>query len=399
MELREQKALHIAATTALAPDRGRWKVPSQTGNGNYAVMVLTDGSWSCTCPDYEERLDRCKHIMAVEVTMRREGGVAPTEFSEVVKVTYSQDWKAYNAAQTNEKRLFIALLADLCSTIPQPEYTRGRPRLPLSDMMLAHIYRCYVGCSARRFQSDLADARERGLIDQVPAYNSVLVYSKAAEHTALLADLVTTSALPLAAVETQFAIDSTGFGAPGKESWYSKKHGRVIQVRQYAKLHAVAGTATHVVTAADVTDSDVNDSPRLPELARRTAKHFNLHELSADKGYSSKANADAIEQLGATPFIAFKDNARGHGPGTAWGRMYHYFAYNRDDFLDHYHRRSNVETTFAMIKAKFGDRLLAKTPTAQANEILGRVICHNLVVLVQAIYELGIEPNLKLRTA
>jgi hypothetical protein len=37
----------------------------------------------------------------------------------------------------------------------------------------------------------------------------------------------------------------------------------------------------------------------------------------------------------------------------AWKRMYHLFAFQRDTFLSRYHQRSNVETTFSMIKAKY----------------------------------------------
>ena len=56
-----------------------------------------------------------------------------------------------------------------------------------------------------------------------------------------------------------------------------------------------------------------------------------------------------------------------------------------------YHRRSNVETTFSMIKAKFGQRLRAKTPVAQMNEALCKVLCHNICCVIQSIHELGIE--------
>ena len=57
----------------------------------------------------------------------------------------------------------------------------------------------------------------------------------------------------------------------------------------------------------------------------------------------------------------------------------------------HYHKRSNVETTFSMIKATFGSRIRSKTPVAQANEILCKVLCHNLCCLVSAFDELRVE--------
>jgi hypothetical protein len=62
-----------------------------------------------------------------------------------------------------------------------------------------------------------------------------------------------------------------------------------------------------------------------------------------------------------------------------------------DDYLKHYHKRSNVETTFSMIKAKFGDHLRSKTDTAMVNEALCKILCHNICCLIQSTYELGVE--------
>ena len=60
--------------------------------------------------------------------------------------------------------------------------------------------------------------------------------------------------------------------------------------------------------------------------------------------------------------------------------------------LAHYHKRSNAESTFSMIKRKFGDSLRGKTETAQVNETLAKVLCHNLVVLIHEMYALGVAP-------
>ena len=46
-----------------------------------------------------------------------------------------------------------------------------------------------------------------------------------------------------------------------------------------------------------------------------------------------------------------------------------------------------------MVKAKFGDKLKSKNFIAQQNELLCKLIAHNIVVLIHEIYELGIEPK------
>ncbi|HXB82891.1 MAG TPA: hypothetical protein VNU22_06025 [Candidatus Acidoferrum sp.] len=46
---------------------------------------------------------------------------------------------------------------------------------------------------------------------------------------------------------------------------------------------------------------------------------------------------------------------------------------------------------FHMVKSKFGSRIRSKTETAQVNEVLCKILVHNLCVLVHSIYELGVE--------
>lgn len=368
-------------------------MPSQTGDGTYRVAPADDGTLHCNCPDHEERQLPCKHVMAVEITVQRESNGKKVTYSELVKVTYSQDWPAYNKAQCNEKDMFVRLLADLCAGAPQPPYTTGRPRLPMSDMTFAIVYKTYVRFSSRRFTSDLRTAQADGLIARAPAFNSVLHYMGDPNVTPILSDLVQASSVPLAAIETDFAVDSSGFGTSNSRTWFSHKHGREMRAREWRKVHAIAGVRTHIITAARIGDAYSNDAPYLPELVATTAENFTLNEVSADKGYLSHGNADAIEKFGATPFIPFKSNTKVPTGDGAWERMYHLYAYHREEFLTHYHPRSNVETVFAMMKAKFGDSLLSRTETAQTNETLGKVIAHNVCVLIQSFYELGIESS------
>ena len=76
-----------------------------------------------------------------------------------------------------------------------------------------------------------------------------------------------------------------------------------------------------------------------------------------------------------------------------WARIYHLFMHKRDVYLEHYHKRSNIETAYSMIKGKFGSALRSKSDVGQINEALCKVLCHNICVLVQVIHELGIKPT------
>ncbi len=46
-----------------------------------------------------------------------------------------------------------------------------------------------------------------------------------------------------------------------------------------------------------------------------------------------------------------------------------------------------------MIKSKFGGSVESKSPEGQVNEVLCKVLAHNICVLISSFYELGIETH------
>jgi transposase len=202
--------------------------------------------------------------------------------------------------------------------------------------------------------------------------------------------MITETSLPLKAVEIDFAADSSGFTTSRFIRWHDHKYGVVRQQHEWVKVHLMCGVRTNIVTAVEIRDKDASDTKLLPALVDATAKNFALSEVSADKGYGSVKNYKAIQLHGAVPYIAFKSIHTGR-KGGLWQKMYHYWQFRREDFLSHYHKRSNVESTFSMIKAKFRDHVRSKTDVAMVNEVLCKIICHNICCLIQEAHELGIE--------
>ena len=183
----------------------------------------------------------------------------------------SQNWTAYNRAAVEEKRRFVALLADLCKGVSQPEQTMGWPRLPLK------------------------------------------------------------------AVETDFAVDSSGFATSRYVRWFNKKYGREIDDREWVKVHLMCGVNTRIVSAVEISGWAANDTTYFVPLVERTAANFEVREVSADKAYLSRKNLNAVESVGAIPFIPFKSNTLEPTEAGAWARMYHLFMYQRDAYMQHLH--------------------------------------------------------------
>jgi transposase len=413
---RQIKGLEIAARYRITNDNGTWTVPSQSGRGKYKV---DPAQGRCTCPDYEYTQSKCKHQFAVEFTIEREktttvteaaDGTKTTTVTETVKVTrktYPQDWPAYNEAQTKEKELFQKLLHELCKGVGEPAQFNGRPRLPLEDMIFAMAFKVYSTLSTRRFMTDLRDAHGKGYISQLPCYNSVINYFETEMLTDYLKMLIEESSLPLQAIEKDFAVDSSGLSTCRFVSWHQTKYKyqgekgmdtseQIIDKHDWIKVHICCGVKTNVVTAAEVSDRYAADTNYFKPLVNATAENFAMQQVSADKAYLSLSNLQTVAGHTSSPYIPFKStsvaNHKNDKTGL-WKRLYHYFAYNTERFMEQYHKRSNVESTFSMVKAKFGDSLRSKTRRAQTNEALCKILCHNICCVISAIFELDITPQ------
>jgi len=308
-----------------------------------------------------------------------------------------KDWHAYNAAQIYEKTWLILLLSQLCAGIMQPLHTFGRPPVPLGDVLFAMVLKVYNKTTCRQCIPDLEDAQKRGFISKVPMPSTILKYLEMKSTTRLLRQLIIESSLPLAELETVFAIDSTGLSMSQFDRWIDKRNGKpeVRDRRSWIKLHVMCGVLTNIVTAVEISKPTAGDSPFFKALLLTTLRHFRVKEVSGDKAYSSLKNLLLAWQNKCLPFIPFKSNAKPQhrSKNRLWSRLYYFYSMNAEWFERHYHKRSNVESTFSMIKRRFDSHLRCRTKTAQVNEALCKILCHNLCVIIHSMYERGIEPE------
>ena len=270
IEIRKQKGYEIAKNSRITKTEKGWQVPSQTGAGTYTV--ISNGFEStCTCPDYETRHCKCKHVWAVQLVVTKEvdaeGNVTVTK---TVRKSYGQDWKNYNLAQESEKQLFMKFLADITNKISQPTYAFGRPNNALSDSVYSMVFKVYSTFSSRRFATDIQNAKEQKYVEKKIPRSSISDSFNKKEITPLLSQIVQITSLPLQSIEKDFAIDSTGFETSNFQRWFSFKYGKEINSRRWIKCHFMTGVKTNIITSVNVTSEFDNDSGCGTELINTT---------------------------------------------------------------------------------------------------------------------------------
>ena len=394
----------------------KYLVPSATQPRGEYVVDATEGS--CTCPDWQEcgghgHAHRCKHVFAVLV-IRREIALPDGEFlvtEEKVHLQYPRDFRATNRSQVDLYRMGPVLIADLVSGIPLSSTVgrgRGRPRAEVRDIVQGALLRTFEERTARETVEAMERSQKSGLWQghALPHYNTLLRELANPALMPIFQSLINESAKPLVTIERNYAIDSTGFSTSVYESWFRRKHGpknqpppvvgKMGHMAHWVKAHACVGTATHVVTAIEVTENKgkgTGDTTWLPELVLRTVRNgFIANKISADGAYLSAKNIQAIQGVGANAFITFHSNTTGSSSPVI-GDLFHQFITRREWYEAERHNRSNVETAFSMIKLRYGGYLRSRTPAAQYNELMAKAVVHNVACIIQAFHELQIDPK------
>jgi hypothetical protein len=256
--------------------------------------------------------------------------------------TYAQDWAAYTRAQCEEQDVARVLLRGLCDGIVQPAQGMGRKRLPLADVVYGATMKVYSTMSGRRATSDLRACAAQGLMAKAPNHNSLFRYLEQPELTPLLTTLVGEAALPLRAVESAFATDSTGFSTCTYGRWYDEKYGQAVapvlraerrvprplpQAQQ--RRECVLDGQAQVWGERPIGPAGPRAGDRLwrgPQDAseRRPAPGAaaQVAEGTPHGGLllGSNENLVAVEAVGAVPYVPFKSNSRGTGGSDAWRR-------------------------------------------------------------------------------
>lgn len=182
------------------------------------------------------------------------------------------------------------------------------------------------------------------------------------------------------------AVDSTGYEAQPVSHYFVLQAGRRRRQRRWPKLTAVLETASHIFLSARVSRGPSQDAPHLKPAMREAVSRCPLDTTLGDAAYDSEANhVEQREGLGIrSTLIPLNPRSQGRKwPKTKYRRQmvkrFRRRGKNRRRRV--YGQRWQIESGFSRNKRVLSSALRARKWVHQKEEVLLRVITHNLLLL------------------
>lgn len=292
---------------------------------------------------------------------------------------WPRDEVLYNIVQETEFIHFFDFARFIASKV-----CKGRKMQSIVSCLL--IWHKFPTLSIRRARSFLLFLQKCKIIHvYVPCFKTLSNYRVENALQRVLDLLIEESSKPLAAIEHDFATDSTGIKTKIFSSWYSLHTKKRIRKRDHLLVHASMSMKSKIVTAVNVEIKQGKDNVIFREHVDKTAENFTINQWSGDGTYWCKKNCSKVAAVGGTPYFkcktgktAWNGKQDGH---PAWKAMNTEAQENPEWYDKQYHKRSNIESGNHSKKALHGDKVYSKLNSARINEEILRWINNNQTVL------------------
>jgi hypothetical protein len=299
------------------------------------------------------------------------------------------DWARYRQFLRNGWSEILRILGDLVTTRTPPYSVRppgtpGRPPTNPRDVVRFLLLRALEGWS---FDETHASLRALPQLARTLRFRRIPAAPTAAALVGripltYLERLLRALTRRLCRSRENLAGDGTGLTTRRFDRWIVTR-GNPGTRHSFVKLHALIATRAQFpfFVAVRVTDYRTNDVTELVPLLGQVPASVSVGNVTLDKGYMSRRNAQAIADRGGWPVIDLKASIGRIDAGgcPAWSVMLRDRRAHRREFRCRYRRRAVIEGLFGAFKDRMGVRVLSRKPGHQAVEIWSRVIVWNSI--------------------
>jgi len=211
-----------------------------------------------------------------------------------------------------------------------------------------------------------------GLV-RLPDYTTLIKFSKKIPYALL--DRMVWAFKKLVKRPVKVAIDATGLSLDNASPHYCKRIGLPFKKRPFMKCSVIVDIEDYIILAAKLRKKPRHDTVDGKKLTRKLANHYEPEVFYADRGYDDNTLFKIVfEELGAYPLIFQKnqDVPKHKRSGEYRKRTFPVFDYGE------YLQRNKVETTFSMLKRRFGFSIRSRCIKTQRVEAITRMIAFNL---------------------
>jgi hypothetical protein len=177
-------------------------------------------------------------------------------------------------------------------------------------------------------------------------------------------------------------IDATGLETHHVSAYYADRRGARRGRRRWPKLTLVSDIASHFILSAVVTAGPSQDSPQFGPAMRQAAALLPLGCVLGDAGYDGEHNHRLCREVLGVAHTVLALNRR--NMGRRWPQAGYRRQMKRAWPRRLYGQRWQIESTVSRFKRRLSAALTARQPTTQTQEILLRVLTHNLLLLWSA---------------
>jgi hypothetical protein len=176
------------------------------------------------------------------------------------------------------------------------------------------------------------------------------------------------------------AVDATGYESRHVSAHYRTKlpHTKAFTVPHFPKLTVLCHTGSFLWVAAEVSQGPSNDSPDFGPTVMDGSIRVPFDRLLADAAYDSVNHHHLCREVLGIRSLVVPVNQRG---SRRWPRDRYRRQLKRRFPCRVYRRRVLVESAFSQDKRTLGSALRGRSDKARAQELLMRVLTHNLMIL------------------